>query len=53
MSNKYAFVVKWISRWSTEPLFWVRVPADAPKKSALIADFFITFSMIEGIEKIF
>ena len=25
-------MVKWISRRSTEPLFWVRVPADAPEK---------------------
>ena len=25
--------MKWISRRSTEPLFWVRVPADAPYKN--------------------
>lgn len=36
----YALVVKWISRWSTEPLFWVRPPAGAPKKSAVLPTFF-------------
>ena len=52
-NRQYAFVVKWISRRSTEPLFWVRVPADAPKNNRnKICGFLIRLKRDENPESI-